>query len=141
MRIDVRGASDGPEGADAAAAMQQGGTAAAGEMGEWMAKLQSFNFTEILLFFVIYFFGGYLLYASLFAAIGSVIDHPDDSQQFMTPVIMILAFALYAGIYSIENPDGPLAFWCSMIPFTSPVVMMMRIPYETPLWQMLLSVS
>ena len=128
-------------GADAAAAMQQGGTAAAGEMGEWMAKLQSFNFTEILLFFVIYFFGGYLLYASLFAAIGSVIDHPEDSQQFMTPVIMILAFALYAGIYSIENPDGPLAFWCSMIPFTSPVVMMMRIPYETPLWQMLLSVS
>lgn len=128
-------------GADAAAAMQQGGTAAAGEMGKWMAKLQSFNFTEILLFFVIYFFGGYLLYASLFAAIGSVIDHPEDSQQFMTPVIMILAFALYAGIYSIENPDGPLAFWCSMIPFTSPVVMMMRIPYETPLWQMLLSVS
>lgn len=128
-------------GADAAAAMQQGGTAAAGEMGERMAKLQSFNFTEILLFFVIYFFGGYLLYASLFAAIGSVIDHPEDSQQFMTPVIMILVFALYAGIYSIENPDGPLAFWCSMIPFTSPVVMMMRIPYETPLWQMLLSVA
>ena len=61
--------------------------------------------TDMHLFFVIYFFGGYLLYASLFAAIGSVIDHSEDSQQFMTPVIMILAFALYAGIYSIENPD------------------------------------
>ncbi len=127
-------------GADAAVAMQQGGAAATGEMGEWMAKLQSFNFSEILFFFVVYFFGGYLLYASLFAAIGSVIDHPEDAQQFMTPVILILVFALYAGIYSIENPDGPLAFWCSMIPFTSPVVMMMRIPYEIPLWQTLLSV-
>ncbi|MDO4704290.1 ABC transporter permease [Tannerella sp.] len=127
-------------GADAAVAMQQGGAATAGEMGEWMAKLQSFNFSEILFLFVVYFFGGYLLYASLFAAIGSVIDHPEDAQQFMTPVILILAFALYAGIYSIENPDGPLAFWCSMIPFTSPVVMMMRIPYEIPLWQTLLSV-
>ncbi len=127
-------------GADAAVAMQQGGAAATGEMGEWMAKLQSFNFSEILFFFVVYFFGGYLLYASLFAAIGSVIDHPEDAQQFMTPVILILAFALYAGIYSIENPDGPLAFWCSMIPFTAPVVMMMRIPYEIPLWQTLLSV-
>lgn len=127
-------------GAEAAVAMQQGGATAAGEMSEWMAKLQSFNFVEILFFFVVYFFGGYLLYASLFAAIGSVIDHPEDAQQFMTPVILILAFALYAGIYSIENPDGPLAFWCSMIPFTAPVVMMMRIPYEIPLWQTLLSV-
>lgn len=127
-------------GAEAAVAMQQGGATAAGEMSEWMAKLQSFNFSEILFFFVVYFFGGYLLYASLFAAIGSVIDHPEDAQQFMTPVILILVFALYAGIYSIENPDGPLAFWCSMIPFTLPVVMMMRIPYEIPLWQTLLSV-
>ena len=127
-------------GAEATVAMQQGGAATAGEMGEWMAKLQSFNFSEILFFFVVYFFGGYLLYASLFAAIGSVIDHPEDAQQFMTPVILILVFALYAGIYSIENPDGPLAFWCSMIPFTSPVVMMMRIPYEIPLWQTLFSV-
>ncbi len=127
-------------GFDTAVAMQQSSVSAAGSANEWMAKLQSFNFSEILLFFVVYFFGGYLLYASIFAAIGSVIDHPEDAQQFMMPVMMILIFALYAGIYSIENPDGPLAFWCSMIPFTSPIVMMMRIPYEIPLWQPLLSV-
>lgn len=129
-----------PAAIDSAMAMQQSGRLATGEANEWLAKLQSFNLPEILLYFAVYFFGGYLLYASLFAAIGSVIDHPEDAQQFMTPVIMILVFALYAGIYSMENPDGPLAFWCSMIPFTSPVVMMMRIPYEIPLWQPLLSV-
>lgn len=59
----------------------------------------------------------------------------------MAPVTIFMIFALYAGIYSMENPDGPLAFWCSMIPFTSPIVMMVRIPFEIPLWEKLLSVS
>ena len=108
---------------------------------EWIAQLQSFNWGEIAFFFIVFFVGGYLLYASLFAAIGSAINSPEDSQQFMMPVIIILIFALYAGIYSAENPDGPLAFWCSLIPFTSPIVMLMRIPYEIPLWEKLLSVT
>lgn len=109
--------------------------------GQLFAALQSFNFKEILFFFIIYFIGGYLLFASIFAAIGSAVDNEEDTQQFMAPISILLVFALYAGIYSLENPDGPLAFWCSMIPFTSPIVMMMRLPYEVPLWQMLLSIG
>jgi ABC-2 type transport system permease protein len=105
----------------------------------WQA-LGAINFAEIGLFFLIYFTGGYLLYASLFAAIGSSVSQQEDTQQFMTPVMVLLIFALYAGIYSMENPDGPLAFWCSLIPFTSPVVMMMRLPFEIPLWEKALSV-
>jgi ABC-2 type transport system permease protein len=58
----------------------------------------------------------------------------------MAPIMIIMIFAVYAGIYSADNPDGPLAFWCSIIPFTSPIVMLMRIPYEIPLWEKLLSV-
>ena len=104
-----------------------------------MSKLGSFNFVEIIIYFVLFFIGGYISYASLFAAVGSAIDSPDDSQQFMTPIMVLLVFAVYAGMYSVNNPDGPLAFWCSLIPFTSPVVMMVRIPYEIPFWQILLS--
>jgi ABC-2 type transport system permease protein len=131
-------------GMDMASIMQQGAVAAsdpaiAGQF-DWLAKLQSFNFNEIIILFIIFFVGGYLLYASIFAAIGSVIDTPEDSQQFMMPIIVIMIFALYAGMYSMDNPDGPLAFWCSLIPFTSPIVIMMRIPYGIPLWQELLSV-
>ena len=59
----------------------------------------------------------------------------------MLPVTLLLVFALYAGIYSMENPDGPLAFWCSMIPFTSPIVMMVRMPFEVPLWEITLSIT
>ena len=108
---------------------------------EWMSALSSFNLPLLLLSFAAFFVGGYLLYAALFAAIGSVIDHPEDAQQFMMPVMLVLVFALYAGIYSLDNPDGPLAFWCSLIPFTSPVVMMMRLPFDVPLWQPLLSIA
>ena len=113
----------------------------AAQTAEWMSALSSFNLPLLLLFFAAFFVGGYLLYAALFAAIGSVIDHPEDAQQFMMPVMLVLIFALYAGIYSLDNPDGPLAFWCSLIPFTSPVVMMMRLPFDVPLWQPLLSIA
>ena len=103
--------------------------------------LQTINFAEIGFFFVIYFIGGYMLYASVFAAIGSAVESQEDTQQFMTPIMIFLVFSLYAGIYSMENPEGPLAFWCSLIPFTSPIVMMIRLPFEVPLWKKLLSVS
>lgn len=86
------------------------------------------------------FIGGYLVYASIFAAIGAAINGQEDSQQFMTPIILLLIFALYAGIYSSDNPDGPLAIWCSMIPFTSPIVMMVRLPFDVPVWETVLSV-
>lgn len=107
---------------------------------EVLQLLHTINFTEIGLFFIIYFIGGYMLYASMFAAIGSAVDSQEDTQQFVAPVTIFMVFALYAGIYSMENPDGPLAFWCSMIPFTSPIVMMVRIPFEIPLWEKLVSV-
>jgi ABC-2 type transport system permease protein len=90
---------------------------------------------------LLYFIGGYLLYAALFAAFGSAVDQPSDASQFTLPVMMILIFALYAGMYSIDNPDGPLAWWCSIIPFTSPIVMMVRLPYDVPAWEVALSLA
>jgi len=101
--------------------------------------ISSINFGEIGCCFILYFIGGYLLFSALFAAIGSSLNQQEDSQQFMTPIMLLMVFALYAGIYSMENPDGPLAFWCSLIPFTSPIVMMVRLPFDVPLWQLLLS--
>lgn len=103
--------------------------------------LKTINFTEIGIFFILFFIGGYMLYASLFAAIGSAVDSQEDTQQFMVPVTILMVFGLYAGIYSMENPDGPLAFWCSLIPFTSPIVMMVRLPFDVPYWQLLVSVG
>ena len=108
---------------------------------EVLQILESINFTEIILYFVVYFIGGYLLFASLFAAIGASIDNPEDSNQFMTPIMILMMFAYFAGIYSMENPDGPLAFWCSMFPLTSPIVMMVRVPFDVPIWQAVLSVA
>lgn len=103
--------------------------------------LQGINLVEIISYFIFYFLGGYLLYASLFAAVGSAIDNETDTQQFMMPITIPILFAFYAAFYSIENPDGPLAFWCSLIPFTSPIVMMVRLPFDVPLWEKLLSVG
>lgn len=103
--------------------------------------VNSINFGLIGSCFVIYFIGGYLLYSAIFAAIGSALEQQEDSQQFMTPIMLLMAFSLYAGIYSMNNPDGPLAFWCSMIPFTSPIVMMVRLPFDIPFWQLGLSIA
>lgn len=97
------------------------------------------NLAEVAIWFILFFLGGYLLYASLFAAVGSAIDNQEDAQQFTLPLTIPVLFALYAGMASANNPDGPLAFWCSIIPFTSPIVMMVRIPFGVPFWQLLLS--
>lgn len=113
----------------------------AGFVAEIQKVIGGINFAQLTGFFILYFIGGYLLYASLFAAIGSMVDQEADTQQFMIPVTMIILFAFYAAIYSIENPDGPLAFWCSLIPFSSPIVMMVRLPYDVPVWQMILSLA
>lgn len=96
---------------------------------------------EMAVMFVLYFVGGYLLYASFFAAVGASVNEQEDSSQFMMPVVIILMFALYAGMGSANNTNGPLAFWTSLIPLTSPVVMMVRIPFTVPLWQELLSLA
>lgn len=106
---------------------------------EWLHIIQGMNFAEIIVLFILYFIGGYLLFASIFAAIGASINEQQDAQQFMMPIVLIFVFALYAGMFSIQNPSGPLALWCSFIPFTSPVVMMVRVPFDLPLWQIILS--
>jgi len=111
------------------------------EMQTLITALSSLNYVEIISLFIVYFLGGYLLYASLFAAIGSAVDNETDTQQFSLPIMLPIIFAIYAGIFSAENPDGPLAFWCSMIPFTSPIVMMVRLPFDVPVWQIALSLT
>lgn len=111
----------------------------AGIAQEIQRLIGSIDITQLLVCFVLFFIGGYILYASLFAAIGSAVDNESDTQQFMVPITFIIIFALYAGIFSAENPDGPLAMWCSMIPFTSPIVMMVRIPFGVTTWELVLS--
>jgi ABC-2 type transport system permease protein len=91
--------------------------------------------------FLFYFLGGYLLYSAMFAAIGSAVDDQTDAQQFMFPVTIPLILSYIVSINVIINgdPNGPLAFWLSMIPLTSPIAMVMRLPFGVPLWQLLLS--
>ena len=92
--------------------------------------------------FLLFFIGGYLLYASLYAAIGAAVDNEADTQQFMLPVLMPLILSVYVGFFTvIENPHGMVSQVFSYIPFTSPVVMLMRIPFGVPIWQQLLSVA
>ena len=119
------------------AALAQGGNA---DMSSVVQAILSVNYLQIFTAFVFYFIGGYLLYAALFAAFGSAVDQAADASQFTTPIIIIMIIALYAGMACIENPNGPMAFWCSMIPFTSPIVMMVRLPYDVPVWQLVLSI-
>ena len=91
--------------------------------------------------FLFYFIGGYLLYASLFAAIGAAVDNETDSQQFMTPLSIILAIGVYIGFTAMKSPESPLVFWSSLIPFTSPTVMLVRIPFGVPAWQIITSMA
>lgn len=105
------------------------------------AMLDGLDMSNVLLLFLFYFLGGYLLYASFFAAVGSAVDSETDTQQFTTPIMIPIIFSILVATYSVQNPGGPLAFWCSMIPFTSPVVMMVRVPFDVPLWELILSMS
>jgi len=102
-------------------------------------QLESINITFLLAMFLFYFIGGYLMYGSLFAAVGSAVDSETDSQQFMLPITIPLIFSFIALQTILENPDSSLAFWCSIIPFTSPIVMMGRLPFDPPLWELGLS--
>lgn len=111
------------------------------DMEGLVGSIMSVNWFEISLYFLIFFVGGYVLYASVFAMFASAVDSEEDTSQFMTPVTLLIMFAFLAGFYSVSNPDGPLAFWTSLIPFTSPIVMMVRIPFGIPLWEKLLSVA
>ncbi len=106
---------------------------------ELLAALSGLPVTEIIIMFFLFFFGGYLLYSSFYAAIGAAVNSQEDSSQFMMPMVVVMVFSIYAAMGSIENTDGPLAFWASMFPLSSPIVMMVRLPFGVPLWQELLS--
>jgi ABC-2 type transport system permease protein len=93
----------------------------------------------IILSFIFYFITGYLLYASIFAAIGSAVDNETETQQFMLPVTIPIIFALMVAMGTMQNPESSIAFWFSLIPFTSPIVMMARIPFGVPFWQLAVS--
>ncbi len=95
----------------------------------------------IIFSFIFYFITGYLLYASIFAAIGSAVDNETETQQFMLPVTIPIILALMVAIGTMENPESSLSFWFSLIPFTSPVVMVARIPFGVPAWQLVVSMS
>lgn len=111
------------------------------EFQDFMSALNGLDYVQIIGLFIVYFLSGYLLYASLFAAVGSAVDNETDTNQFTMPIMIPIIFAIYAGIFAAENPDGPLAFWCSMVPFTSPIVMMVRLPFGVPAWQLIVSIS
>lgn len=116
-------------------------TAQPDEFQEIMQTLGNVDIPEILLFFFIFFIFGYLLYASMFAAIGSAVENAEDSNQLQIPLTVPLMLAYFIALYSWNAPDSPLALWGSMIPFTSPIVMLARIPFGVPGWQLGLSVA
>ena len=102
--------------------------------------VHSIDFGTIIVSFLIFFILGYLLYATLYAAVGSLVDNNTDSQQFTLPITVPLMVAIISSFYIVNNPDSSLAVWLSMIPFTSPISMMVRIPFGVPIWQIVLSV-
>lgn len=103
--------------------------------------INSINFTQLIIFFSLYFVGGYLLYASMFAAVGAAVDNQEDAQQFLWPITIPLIVALVASVNILQEPNGPIAFWFSMIPFTSPISMMLRVSFGVPTWQIVTSLS
>ncbi len=111
------------------------------ELGAIMSTLRDLNYVQLILAFVIYFALGYLLYASFFAAIGSAVENEADTNQLQMPVTVPLLLAFFIALYAFRAPDSPIVFWGSMIPFTSPIVMLARIPYGVPTWELALSIA
>jgi len=105
-----------------------------------VGTLGNMNFTLILISFLIYFVFGYLLYASLFAAIGSAVENEGDSNQLQLPVTIPLMLGFFVALYAFKAPGSQLVFWFSMIPFTSPIVMLARIPFGVAAWELVLSI-
>ena len=110
-------------------------------LGTVLNTLKDFNWGQMIFAFVIYFVFGYLLYASFFAAIGSAVENEADTQQLQVPLTVPLMLAFFVALYAFKAPDSPLVWWGSMIPFTSPIVMLARIPYGVPGWELALSVA
>ena len=112
------------------------------EIAQLVMDVVNLPILSLLIFFLIYFIGGYFLYSAIYAAIGAAVDSETDTQQFMFPVILPLMLGIYVGFFSvIENPHGSVSTIFSMIPLTSPIVMLMRIPFGVPWWELAISLG
>lgn len=111
------------------------------ELGAVMSTLKDLNYVQLIFSFIIYFALGYLLYASFFAAIGSAVENEADTNQLQMPVTVPLLLAFFIALYAFKAPDSQIVFWGSMIPFTSPIVMLARIPFGVPAWELGLSIA
>ncbi len=110
------------------------------KMQEIFSMVDTINFPLLIGCFIFFFIGGYFLYSSMFAAVGSAVDAQEDAQQFMLPITLPIILSIMVMMSAIKSPEGPIAFWFSIIPFTSPIVMMARIPFGVPVWQLALSI-
>jgi len=119
--------------------MDQIQNSANGDLQMVFMEIKSLPILTMFFSFIVYFLGGYLIYSSIYAAIGAAVDSETDTQQFMMPVLMPLMIAIYVGFSVIENPHGSIAVGFSLFPLTSPIVMLMRIPFGVPWWQLLVS--
>lgn len=129
-------------GSSGTAAAEAAKNASSSDIQMYIKELWNLPIATILISFVIYFIGGYFLYSSFYASIGAAVDNETDSQQFLLPIIMPLILGVYIGFFTVINdPHGTVATVFSMIPLTSPIVMMMRIPFKVPAWQIILSMS
>lgn len=108
---------------------------------EMFRAVYSVNYVSIISLFLFYFLGGYLLYAAMFAVVGSAVDNETDTQQFMLPITIPLILGIIVMVSAINNPSGSLAYWFSLIPFTSPIVMMVRIPFGVPFTDLFISMA
>ena len=122
--VDTTAVAEGPTGAQAV-----------------LGTLSSLPYGKILFCFLVYFFFGYLLYASLFAAIGSAVENEADTQQLQIPVTIPLLLGFFIAFYAFRAPESSVVWWGSMIPFTSPIVMLARIPFHVPTWELVLSIA
>jgi ABC-2 type transport system permease protein len=113
--------------------------AQSGKMQDILASIDTVNLPLIIGCFIFFFIAGYLLYSAMFAAVGSAVDAPEDAQQFSLPVMIPVILSIIVLMSAIRNPEGPIAFWFSIIPLTSPIVMVARIPFGVPTWELLLS--
>ena len=132
----------------AVAMLQQGASPESIQSGADMGLLQAIvtltdvaYLTKIIISLLVFMIGGFLLYAALYAAIGSAVDTPQDAQQLQTPITIPIILSLIVMLSVINDPTSELAFWFSMIPLTSPIVMMARIPYDIPTWEIFLSLG
>ena len=151
--VSVAGAIAGPEltgGVDPMElATQMGGdqaaevlsTAQSSDLGVIVSSLSNMNIGKILVCFVIFFVLGYMLYASLFAAVGSAVENEGDSNQLQMPLTIPILLGFFIAIYAFKAPDSSIVFWGSMIPFTSPIVMLARLPFGVPGWEIIVSIA